>query len=202
MSLRQIRVILAALAAAFTLAVAPATSHAQTGGTATPTATRHQIPADWKGTLGVGMIGAELGFVLPAVAGMDQTWAYLVFPVIGAVGGGLAGHFGLETGNHTELAVASLTVGMILIIPTLVFTISETSYDPSEDVEQSGAAQRRRSEALAKLRKVRESGTGMLRLTDDGLALAAPGFQLVSGAAPGHESRVSGLSLSVLSGRF
>ncbi|HEX7479749.1 MAG TPA: hypothetical protein VF331_18240 [Polyangiales bacterium] len=194
MSLRQIRVILAALVATLMLAGAPAMVHAA------GTTKAQQIPADFKGTIGVGLIGAELGFVLPALAGMDQTWAYIVFPAVGAIGGGALGYFALEKGNHSELSVASLMLGAVLLIPTMVLTLSETSYDPAEDT-QSAALKQQRALALAKARRASELGTGMLRLSGEGVSVAAPGFGLVPGVS-GRQTHISGLSLSLLSGRF
>ena len=40
-----------------------------------------------------GLIGAELGFVMPALAGARVRWPYIVFPLIGAGGGAVAGIF-------------------------------------------------------------------------------------------------------------
>ncbi|HEX2678019.1 MAG TPA: hypothetical protein VHM19_15300, partial [Polyangiales bacterium] len=77
---------------------------AQSSSSSSTTSIKHPLKPDVKGTLGVGLIGAELGMVLPALAGMDDTWAFIVFPVIGAAGGAAAGYFGLEKGGHTELA--------------------------------------------------------------------------------------------------
>lgn len=118
-------------------AVARPTAHAQTAPV--------QVTATAKGIVGLGLIGAELGFVIPALAGLDQAWAFVVFPVIGAAGGAVAGYFALEQGGgHPELAVASLALGMALVIPTMVITLSATAYDPDDDpsavVEEPAAA--------------------------------------------------------------
>ena len=93
-----------------------------------------QVEAPYKGTIGLGLLGAELGMVIPAVAGLHEAWAFVVFPVLGAGAGAVGGYFGLDEGGQTELAVASITAGLVLAIPSLVLTLSATSYDPSEDM--------------------------------------------------------------------
>jgi hypothetical protein len=163
------------------------------------------VPPDGKGIVGLGLIGAELGFVLPAVAGINDTWAFVVFPVLGAAGGAAAGYFGIEQGGHTELAVASLTAGMALLIPALVITVSETRYDPEEDEDFASASSR--ASHRADTRDPRTAGTGMLRVAERGVAVAAPALSLVSTASvSGRDalasSRVTGAQLSVVSGRF
>src|SRR5688500_8535213 len=70
-----------------------------------------QVNASGKGTIGLGLIGAELGFMIPALAGIDDTWAFIVFPVLGATGGALAGWFLLDEPNHPEVAITLLAVG-------------------------------------------------------------------------------------------
>lgn len=99
-----------------------------------------QITTGFKGVIGLGLFGAELGFAIPALAGMDQTWAFIVFPIAGAGLGATVGYFALETGT-TDLAVANvavLAISMALIIPTMVITLSATAYDPDDEaaVEQ------------------------------------------------------------------
>ena len=98
--------------------------------------TKTEVKPDFKGAVGLGLIGAELGFVIPALAGAKGVWPYIVFPVAGAAGGAVAGYFLLEKGEgHPELAVAALTVGMALAIPALVATVAATAYRPPEQIE-------------------------------------------------------------------
>ncbi|HTU61399.1 MAG TPA: hypothetical protein VMF89_23250, partial [Polyangiales bacterium] len=53
-----------------------------------PTSSTHaqdkQVEADFKGAVGLGLVGAELGAVIPALVGVEATWAYIVFPAVGA----------------------------------------------------------------------------------------------------------------------
>ncbi len=98
-----------------------------------------EIATGYKGVVGLGLFGAELGFAIPALAGMDETWAYIVFPAVGAAGGATAGYFLLEgAGKSAELNVATLAIGLALIVPTMVITLSATAYDPDDEaaVEQ------------------------------------------------------------------
>jgi hypothetical protein len=176
---------------------APAMSHAQSSG--------KPVAADFKGAVGLGLIGAELGAVIPALAGLDAAWGYIVFPVIGAAGGAVGGYFALDHAGHAQLSVVALTAGMALVIPALVATLSLTAYNPTSDSE----TQRAGSSGLASVQAARRaklaaraaSGTGMLRVSEGELALAAPGVAIVPTTDKG-ELRVAGVSVSLLSGRF
>lgn len=86
-----------------------------------------------KGALGVGLLGAELGLMIPAWAGMDQTWGYVVFPIVGAAGGAIGGYYLLDSPNETNYSIAALAVGMAMLIPSVVIALSATAYDPDDD---------------------------------------------------------------------
>ncbi len=137
-----------------------------------------QVSADFKGIIGLGLIGAELGFVLPAVAGLDDWWAFVVFPILGAGGGGVAGYFLLEEGDgHPEAAVATLVAGMALIVPATVLTLSATAYDPDDETsDESDVAAKSRSRAQRRRvqQMARAAGPGVVRLSDKGIFLGAP----------------------------
>lgn len=158
---------------------------------------REPVPADFKGAVGLGLVGAELGAVIPALAGLDAVWAYLVFPAVGAAGGAVAGYFAIDNAGHAQLSVVALTVGMALVIPALVITLSLTAYDPEGDTTDSGEARNK----LRRARQLAAAGPGMLRVSRGELALAAPGIALVPGQAA-EPFRVSGVSLSLFSGQF
>ena len=95
--------------------------------------TGEQIDASPKGLIGLGLVGAELGFVVPALAGLDDAWAFVVFPVVGAAGGAIAGHFLIDNNDNEKAAVAMLSVGLALVVPSLVITLASTAYDPEDD---------------------------------------------------------------------
>lgn len=143
-----------------------------------------QVSASAKGIIGLGLIGAEIGFVVPALAGLDETWAFIVFPVLGATGGSLAGYFLLENGDgHPEAAVATLAIGMGLIVPTMVLTLSLTAYDPSDDeaAASDGAPMGAEAEpapvappAAEPTASAGEIGDGIVRVNPRGVFLGAP----------------------------
>jgi hypothetical protein len=159
------------------------------------------LKADFKGAVGLGLIGAELGFVVPALAGAKGVWPYIVFPLIGAGGGAAGGYFLLEKGEgHPELAVGALTLGMALVVPAMVATIAATSYRPPEQIE---------SASMKRRRAVAQSGDGLVRWSGEELALAAPNVTVTTSERPsraatrtGAPQRTSGVRVSLLSGRF
>lgn len=142
------------------------------------------VEASPKGKLGFGLIGAELGVAIPAIIGVDAWWAYVVFPVAGAAGGALLGHFWIDNGNHAELSVVFLTAGMTLVIPTLVLAVAATAYDPEENRGDDASL-----------------GSGALRIDEGSLRLRPPGVSVLPDAQVG-KLHVSGVHVSLLSGRF
>jgi len=204
---RIARVVLVSLA--LLLPMASGASHAHAQGKA--------VAADYKGAVGLGLFGAEVGAVIPALAGVDAPWAYIVFPAVGAAGGAVAGYFAIDHAGHAELSVGVLTAGMALVIPALVITLWATAYDPDSDeadaqpmrgagVASAGRAGRvhARAPISAQARRrvsVASAGTGMLRLADGELGFATPGVALVPSVQRG-EMRLAGVNVSLLSGRF
>ena len=168
-----------------------------------------RVPADFKGAVGLGLVGAELGAVIPALVGMDATWAYLVFPAVGAAGGAVAGYFLLDDPGHVKASVITLTAGMALVIPALVATLALTAYSPGDDEQPNAGsvrvgpgprrqlAARAQHDARTRLRHRAAAGAGLLRLSDGELALSAPGVAIV----PGPRA-VDGMSMALVSGRF
>lgn len=103
-----------------------------------PSPTCSQVSPDGKGMVGLGLIGLEIGFIVPALiqeaAGTNEWWPYLVFPAVGAVGGIVGGYFmEQETRNSPEIDVAFLAVGMALVVPTVVATLALTAYEPGQE---------------------------------------------------------------------
>ncbi len=122
-----------AACAALTLASASATpsvASAQcTGSACTP------VRPDGKGIIGLGLIGGEIGLIIPAIiqnaAHTNEWWPYLVFPLIG-IGAGIGGGYALEqaTPNQPEIDVGIMIAGMVLIIPAIVGTLALASFQP------------------------------------------------------------------------
>lgn len=168
----RVRRISGAFAAVLWLAIAPTSLHAQTA-EATP------VEPDFKGTIGLGLVGAELGFVIPAVAGLHETWAFVVFPIVGAGGGGAAGYFLIEKGTDSpELSVAMLATGMALIIPSMILTLSATAYDPEDELIEADRA----------------GPQALVRVTERGVSVGTP--------AVGFSPAERRLGVALVSGRL
>lgn len=149
MRLDRFRVV-AVLAFALFLADAALPSSSAQAQCTPGTVTCNRVGADGKGLLGGGILGAEIGFITTALivnAGareLDEWWAWILFPAIGAAGGAVAGYFGLEDPGHTdatgavqrgfpEAAVAVFAISMALIVPTFVGVLALTAYNPGPD---------------------------------------------------------------------
>jgi len=163
----------------------------------------NRVGADGKGILAGGIIGAEIGFMIPAIivgAGgreLDEAWAYILFPVVFAGGGAVAGYFALEdptsvdmaTGTvqqgFPEVAVALLAVGIALSVPTFVGVLALTAYSPGasddaqgatgdEDAEDAGGADEGESPEASAYRRVLAGGPGFLRFDQGHPLLGVP----------------------------
>ena len=191
---------------AWLLLVVAVLSHAQSRAAAQqitpepPAALEREPSADFKGAIGLGLIGAELGFVIPALAGARDPWPYIVFPVVGAAGGALAGYYWLERGEgEPELAVAALVAGMALALPATVVTLAAMAYEPDTELRPTAAQRSARAAAAA--------GPGLLRLSGRGVFVAPPVVAVGSSigmreALRTGASRTHGVRLALFSGVF
>ncbi len=138
------------------------------------------------GLIGLGLVGAEIGLTVPALAGLHQTWALIVFPTVGAAGGALAGHFLLDNLDDSTGSIVALAVGLALIVPSLVITLSATAYDPSDEPTTTPmTTQQSRQQPLRRLARARpkapglgQGGFGLFRLSERGLALGVPAVSI------------------------
>ena len=115
-----------ALTAVISLSVPPRAAEAQVD-----PAVFDDFRATPKGTIGLALVGAELGLIIPSVSGLNEVWALTVFPIVGAAGGALAGYFALDKpadDSETQGArksrleaasVATLVVGLAGVIPAI-----------------------------------------------------------------------------------
>jgi len=86
------------------------------------------VTATGKGVTGGALLGAELGMMPQAIAGVDKWWTYAIGGGVGAVAGGVGGYF-LETEvTSAQPSLFLLAGGMALVIPTVVLTLNATSY--------------------------------------------------------------------------
>lgn len=159
--------------------------HGATTVSAQATSEPVQINSSPNGLIGLGLVGAEIGLTVPALAGLHQTWAFIVFPTVGAVGGALAGHYLLDNLNDSTGSIVALAVGMALIVPSLVITLSATAYDPSDEPTTTQPTQQTKRSAYPRLARAKpkiprsrsrvgEGGFGLFRLSERGLALGVP----------------------------
>lgn len=159
----------------------------------TPSPTCVQVSPTGKGALGGGIIGVEIGFMIPAIivgAGareLDEAWAYILFPVVFGALGAIGGYYGFEESNiGAEPAVALLAIGMALIVPTFVGVLALTAYTPGADTGGSGAtgeedaADEGTSDAVdgtdeqSALQRTLAGGPGLFRFDDGQLLLGVP----------------------------
>jgi len=186
-----------ALAAVISLSTAPRTAEAQNDLSATP-----------KGTIGLGLVGAELGLIIPSVSGLNEIWALTVFPVVGAAGGALAGYFALDKPGREKGSVAALVVGLAGVIPAVLVTVKGVREERQNRWEPTPQIQLR-TEKEQRAFEIAEAGPGLLRRSRSGLRVAAPGLSFSRRAQGDAETaRLGGLRdrtemrLSLASGVF
>jgi hypothetical protein len=192
-----------ALTAVISLAVLPRTADAQT-----EPAVFDDLAATPKGTIGLGLVGAELGLIIPSVSGLNEVWALTVFPVVGAAGGALAGYFALDKPGREKGAVAALVVGLAGVLPAILVTVKgvrqerQDRWEPTPQIDLRTEKEQRAFETA-------EAGPGLIRRSRSGLRVAMPGV-LFSRRAQGdaETARMGGLRdrtemrLSLASGVF
>jgi len=85
-----------------------------------------------KGTIGGALLGGELVVTVEAAAGVKSGWAYAGGALLGAAGGGVGGYF-IEKNASPRVDLLMLAGGMTLVIPSIVFALSRTAYQPPVD---------------------------------------------------------------------
>ncbi len=164
---------------------------AQAAGSTTQAGER--VNGDIKGTIGLGLIGMEVGLLLPPILKLhDQWWAWTVFPVVGAAAGAVGGFFAFEGNNpDPKITVPILAVGIALVIPAVVGSLSIKARREAATIEQY------------------DDGSGLVRFNRKGTFVRAPALsvatrynttdQLRYGVA---SQRATTLHVPLLSGRF
>lgn len=143
-----------------------------------------------KGTIGLGLIGAELGLGIPAALRVKNPFILAATGVVGAAGGALAGYYLIDRhdGSQTSriLAPTFLAVGIAGFIPMTILMVRTARYHPPRD--EPGSKER----ALS-------AGGGLLRFDGGNLALAIPyvGFQTST-----FDYRTRETHIALVSGRF
>jgi hypothetical protein len=109
-----------------TLSLASFTAHAE------------EVSTTGKGIVGGALIGAEVVLVTEAAFKVEPAWAYVVGGVGGAAAGGVGGYF-FEQEVSPKTTMLTLGIGMALVIPTTVFVLSSTAYQPPASYTQDKA---------------------------------------------------------------
>lgn len=111
------------------------------GTTSSEAAAAPEVSTTGKGIAGGALLGGEIGFLTLAAAGAKQSWLYYTIPPVLAIGGGVGGYFIEQSdGVSPEIPLFMLAGGMALVIPTVVLTLSATTYRPgNEDSTPSDA---------------------------------------------------------------
>ena len=160
-----------------------------------------------KGTIGLGLVGAELGLIIPSAAGLNEVWSLTVFPIAGAAGGALAGYFALDKPGREKGSVATLVVGMAGVIPAILVTVKgvrerrQERWEPNQRIRLSKKEQR--------AFELVEAGSGLLRRSRSGLRVGMPAVTVSTKAPTDPKAAVMGgfrerteLRLSLASGVF
>jgi hypothetical protein len=166
------------------------------------------VDATPKGTIGLGLVGAELGLIIPSLSGLNEPWSLAVFPVVGAAGGALAGYFALDKPNREKGSVAALVVGLAGVLPAILVTVKgvraerQSRWEPQPQIQL-------RSEKSQRAFETAEAGPGLLRRSRSGLRVAMPAVSVSRRAPQGRQTAAMGglrdcteMRLSLASGVF
>lgn len=97
------------------------------------------------GTVGLGLLGAEVGLLLPpAFKLQDRWWAWVLFPTLGAAAGAVPGALLFDEGDpKPAVTVSLLGAGMALAIPAIVGAVAfKNKRDNAEPTYEGGAVLR------------------------------------------------------------
>lgn len=155
-----------------------------------PVTAGDRIKGDIAGTVGLGLLGAEVGLFLPPAFNLqDHWWAWVLFPTIGAAGGVVAGIFAFEPGSpDPAVTVSLLGAGMLLAVPAVVSASALTSARRGRNIDHA-------------------QNEGLLRVGKQGTSVgvpsvvSAPVFTQAEQARFGLPQR-SSTRVSLISGRF
>lgn len=112
-----------AIVFAFALAALSGTAFS---GSASAQTNGDDIKGNIAGTVGLGLIGAEVGLLLvPACKLQEHWWAWAVFPTVLAAGGAVAGALLFDPGSPKPAVTLSLLgAGIALAIPAIVGAVA------------------------------------------------------------------------------
>lgn len=176
--------------AATLLAFAMLASHVDTASAQAAVTEGDRVKGNIAGTVGLGLLGAEVGLLLtPAFNLQDHWWAWVLFPAVGAAGGAVAGAFAFEPRSpEPAVTVSILGAGLLLAIPAVVGASALASLRRSRSIDSAG------NEGLLRFGK---AGTQVGMPT----VASVPVFSAAEQARFGLPQR-SSTRVTLLSGRF
>ncbi len=198
MRVRMIHLVAAATLAAVLLLDSGSVS-AQTGAPAVTgandaiTSPGDEVNGDLKGTIGLGLIGMEVGLLLPPLLKLhNEWWSWTVFPVVGGAVGALGGYFAFEGGSpDRKVTIPIFALGVALVIPAIVGSLAIKARRDASD-----------------MRAANDVGTGLVRFNRGGTYVRAPalsiatGYQQTDARLGGQQQRATNVHVPLLSGRF
>ncbi len=168
-----------------------------------------EASGNYKGTIGGGLLGAELVLATEAAIDVEPHWLYVVGGVGGAAGGAVGGYF-IEQSASARVSMLMLAGGLTLAIPTVVAVGSATAYEPPEnylqdqppadepvaDPPQPGAPSAK-APARKPVRLAKKRPLPPLRLTPPALIDVTPNMLALSVPAVGVRDAYTGVGIAV-----
>jgi hypothetical protein len=149
-----------------------------------------RIAGDVAGTVGLGLLGAEVGLFLPPAFNLqDHWWAWVLFPVIGAAGGTVVGVFAFEPRSpEPAVTLSILGASMLLAVPAVVGASALSSARQGRNID-------------------RAQNEGLLRVGARGTSVGVPSISTASVYSASEQARFglpqrSSTRVSLVSGRF
>lgn len=137
-----------------------------------------------KGTIGLALVGAELGLAVPAAFRVKNPWILAATTAAGGAGGALAGLYLLDRRDNDvtrALSISFLSLGLAGFIPTVLLTVRASRYVPPEG-----------DLAL-------DPGGGLLRVRRGAVGLGVPSLTVARSTL---DRRATETQLVLVSGRF
>ncbi|HEY6880087.1 MAG TPA: hypothetical protein VI299_18815 [Polyangiales bacterium] len=149
-----------------------------------------RVKGDIAGTVGLGVLGAEVGLFLPPAFNLqDHWWAWVLFPAITAAGGAVAGAFAFEPRSpEPAVTVSILGASFLLAVPAIVGASALSTYRRDRDIDRAEAG-------------------GLIRFSKRGPELGAPNLITTSVFSQAEQARFglpqkTSTRLTLVSGRF
>lgn len=115
---------------------------------------KESADAEYKGTIGLALLGAESVIAVEAAFGVKKAWMYAVGGGVGAIGGGVGGYF-IDQAGHPEVSMGLLVGGIVFAVPTTIALLSATAYKPPRNPEiDAGAGEAARREDAMHLARI------------------------------------------------